>query len=286
MSEREPLPIGRRLGALGLVYLATALPAVLAAAPFARAAARLVGHDPRGDALLFRPGGAWLVEAGRGAFELAPVALPLAPWVLAPWALALIVPWGFLLVALTTEGPLHRGGAGHVLLGRLGSLVSLTALSVITRGAALAIGAALALELGPSLAGANASVRTRELLTLAFALGAPLGYGVVRLVHDLALAACVRRREAAAPSIVTALGTLYRDFGRTVGPFLASIVVQGASIGLTAWAVGRLMGTPNEWPWVLVVHQLTLLALVVARAFWLRRALVLVGPPWPPPDDD
>ncbi|HEU4404939.1 MAG TPA: hypothetical protein VFS43_06565 [Polyangiaceae bacterium] len=285
MSEHGPLPLYRRAGALALVYLATALPAALAAAPFARAAARLVGHDPRGDALLWRPGGAWLVEAGRGALEIVPAALPLAPWLLAPWALALVVPWGLLLAALVTEGPLGRG-AGRVLLGRLGPLVSLTALSVITRAAALAAGAAFALEFGPSLAGASASARTRDLLTLAFALLAPVGYGLVRLVHDLALAACVRRREAAAASLVTALGTVYRGFGRALAPFLASLLVQGASVALAAWAVGRLMGTPDEWPWVLALHQATLLVVVVARALWLRRALALVGPPWPPPDED
>ncbi|HEU4535144.1 MAG TPA: hypothetical protein VFS00_13545, partial [Polyangiaceae bacterium] len=154
-----PLPLARRAGTLAVVYLATALPAALAGAFFARSAALLVGHDPRGDALFWRPGGAWLAEAARGALELAPAALPLAPWVLAPWALALVVPWGLLLIALMTGGPLRRAPLGLALLDRLGPLVSLTALSVLTRAAFLALGLGLASALGPELAGPGATAR-------------------------------------------------------------------------------------------------------------------------------
>jgi hypothetical protein len=111
----------------------------------ARSAALLVAHDPRGDALFWQPGGAWLAEAARGALDLAPAALPLAPWLLAPWALALVVPWGLLLIGLMTGGSLRRGPLGLALLDRLGPLVSLTALSVLTRAAVVALGLGLAI---------------------------------------------------------------------------------------------------------------------------------------------
>ncbi|MCU0681089.1 MAG: hypothetical protein MUF34_02295 [Polyangiaceae bacterium] len=281
-----PLPVARRAGLLAVVYLATALPAVLAGAFVARSAALLVAHDPRGDALFWQPGGAWLAEAARGALDLAPAALPLAPWLLAPWALALVVPWGLLLIGLMTGGSLRRGPLGLALLDRLGPLVSLTALSVLTRAAVVALGLGLAAELGPLLAGPDATARTRDLLTLALGLSAPLGYGMVRWVHDLALAACVRRRESAASALVSALGTAYHNARRSFGPWLASTLAQGALVAASAWGTGRLTGARYEWPAIAVLHQLTLLGLVVARAWWLRRALVLVGPPWPPPDDD
>ncbi len=286
IRDRVPVPLARRAGTLAAVYLATALPAALLALPFARSAARLVAHDPRGDALFWRPGGAWLVDAGRGALELAPAAMPLVPWLLAPWAIALIVPWALLLLALMTDGPLRRGPLVLALLDRLGPLASLTVLSALTRAAALAAGAFVALSVGPSLAGPDATTRTRDLSTLAFGLLAPLGYGLARWVHDLALAACVRHREPAAASLVTALGTAYRGAGRALAPWLASSLAQGAALAAAAWAVGSLMLTPAEWPWVLALHQAALLFLVLARAWWLRRALALVGPPWPPLDDD
>jgi hypothetical protein len=286
MSDRDVVPLAHRAGALAAVYLATALPAALAAAPFARASARLVEHDPRGDALFWQPGGAWLLEAGRGALDVAPVALPYAPWLLAAWALVLVVPWGLLLVALTTAGPLRPKGAGVALFDRLPALTSLAVLSALTRGAALAIGVGVALELGPSFAGADATTRSRDLITLSAALLAPVGYGLVRWVFDLAFAACVRRGEPTAAALLTAFGVVHGRFGRALWPWLASTCAQGACVAAAAWAVGRLMGTPSERPWVFVVHQAALLALVVARALWLRRALVLVGPPWPSPDED
>jgi hypothetical protein len=282
-DDGAPLPLARRAGVVAVVYLATALPAALAAAPAARAAAQFVGHDPRGDALFWRPGGAWLVEAGRRALDAAPVVLPLAPWALALWALSLVVPWGLLLVALTTQGPLRRETAGVALLGRLGPLATLTAASALARGAAVALGLGVAGELGPALAGPDAGPRARDLLALGLALAAPLGYALARWVHDLALAACVRRGERAGPALVTALGTAYQAPRRALAPWLASTLAQGACVAGAAWAVGHLVGGAYEWPAVALLHQATLLALVVARAWWLRRALALVGPPWPPP---
>ncbi|HEU4537120.1 MAG TPA: hypothetical protein VFS00_23525, partial [Polyangiaceae bacterium] len=78
----------------------------------------------------------------------------------------------------------------------------------------------------------------------------------------------------------------YRDARGALGPWLASLLAQGALVAAAAWGTGLLTDAGYGWLPIAALHQATLLGLVVARAWWLRRALALVGPPWPPPDDD
>jgi hypothetical protein len=165
-------PALRRVLVLCVAY--RALTGLLLAAPLAAGVGAIVGEHPAGDALLWQPGGYWLVEAGRvhRAAIGGEVVKGGIPWLV--MLLGWLMPLGALIAAVgSPEDGLRQ--QLRVAARRLGGLVLVFGVALVAQ--ALAIGA-------PAFAASRLAegLPLRAVLALA---GAAL-VAVVAITHDVA----------------------------------------------------------------------------------------------------
>jgi len=271
-SGIEPHPVARKRPGVVLLYYAYRLAvALLVAWPFALLLGRAVSGHPRGDALLFDPGGLLLVEALRLTREALP---PLGAGAVALFLLAAFVgllPLAALIAALGERGRMTAGFLGERALRPVGTF-------------ALLFGAALGVQVVVSLvvlAVTGALSRRPGLDDRAFDQvwlgGVAVGFVLVLAVgvlHDLARVAAVRGDLGLRDAILCALDAARRAPGRLASAWLWRSLLAASALGAAA-VIGSRIGVhpPGRLAAGALVHQVAVLGAVFLRASWLAYAI-------------
>jgi hypothetical protein len=266
--------------AVVLVWLVRLLSAWVVASPLTRLLGSFgASHHPRGDAILFEPGGVWLGEALRLSRPFVLSELRGSAFVCVALCFVALVPLAALLEALNDREPLPLSDVVGRGFGRLGSFGLLAGITLAIQGAALAL----------ALLGAGA-LRQRLLSSVderasdLWALGViVLGVLVVLLVgvfQDLCRAAIVRDDAGLLAAVRRASSVARHQGAASFGAWAATALVGLGAILLAARLVASLdVARSGQWRVVAVavVHQLTVVGLIVLRATWLARALALIS---------
>jgi hypothetical protein len=246
--------------------------ALVLALPAFAAAARL-SAQPRGDELLFEPGGLWLADlvrsSARGAAAFAPAAL----------LLALLAAYGGLVVLAAAMHAI--GGAGRddrAALARLG-FRALPAFTFLFGAALLAsaVGACGVLVLD-ALVSADLHRRLGEqagdVVHVGFLAAAALAVALVGVIHDVARAAAVAEDLRGPAALRRALGVVATRRVAVVAAWAARAVCMALVVAI-AWRAAMVLGvaTPARAWAVAIVDQVALFLLAALRASWLGAAL-------------
>lgn len=281
LLEPNEIRLGRRPGAIASVWAVRAAFAWAIAAPVAHVlGGEGVDQFPRGDALLFQPGGGYLLETLRLAEGPLLSELRHAAWLTLLFGYLSLVPLAGLMVALAHRGRLDPSefvarGLRH--LPHFGYLAGLTWLAQAV--VALA-GATIVLFLEQTLS-ASHSVRSVDLWSMSVAALVLVLVLAVGVVQDLARAACVRFGDRVGGALKDAFATLCRRPGAVLRGYAVPaawsvVIVLFASVATEHLHVER----GGTWSLIAIfgLHQLVVLALVVLRSSWLSRSLVLIAP--------
>jgi hypothetical protein len=291
VSSRELVPQAparmtawRRPGIVLLAYAWRAVVALLLAAPLAAAAGQTIGGYPRGDAELFDPGAAMLLEALRLARPAWAAVVGESTALLALVAVAGLLPMAVVIVAVGHEGRLHVGP----LLGRAGDRLGTLALLLGIAMALEAVVIAVVVLAAESLIGRLHPIPPRADMMRAggVALGVLVAL-IVGVVHDLARVAAVHRRLGLYRAASAALTTFRRAGGRALGAYALRGIVSLAVLAGAAFAVERFRSDSAgalAAGWML--HQIALLLAVACRVSWLAAALRLVETSLAPAEAD
>lgn len=264
----------RRPGVIAIYFAYRASAALLIATPLAVLAGGAVRGYPRGDAVLFEPGGLMLIEVGRLAQDAAP-ALATQIGVGAVIAAALgLVPLAALIIALGRPGPLPAALVGSRVARALGPLALLWGVAALAQVAAAGLVMLVGSKLVASLALGR---RADDLAELGVVAAALLAAFAVAVVHDLARASAVHEERgfyvAATRALTVAraapLATAWACASRTA---LAAAAIVGAvflvaSVGLSSGGRVAL---------AFAVHHAGLAVAAWLRASWLAAAIRLL----------
>jgi hypothetical protein len=266
-AAARPAPV--RAGAVGACYLYRAASGLLATAPLAVAFAAVVGAHPRGDALLWEPGGVWLVESLRLLGPALGPALGYGGVLVLLAAFGWLLPLGALIVSLAPGRPRARVCLGQA-AARLGTMSLLWGLTLLAQAALLVLTAVLSALVAEGESPAQLLLRLGVWL-----LGLSL-CAVLACTEDLARVVCLQRDAGLWDAVAQALGTLGRH------PLaLAWAAGWRSALGLGllagALALGVAWARPDELLPMVLLHQLAILCFVWLRASWLRQATRLVG---------
>lgn len=273
--EPSAIRARRRPGLVAILYLHRLVASVVVAAPVAATVSLIVSRDPRGDLLLWQPGGVWLLEVAR-LLRTSAMAFAAVGGVAALLAAAVgLVPLAVLLAGLGRRGPLSLAW----LLGRagahLGTLATLFGLALAAQGLVLAI-VVLATESVAMTMQARPAVDVLRAVGWALALALVAAAGVV---HDLARAAAV----GADCDLYAALTRAVDVAAAAPVRLLAAYAWRGAlslcALALAAWLAARVgVATRGALVTTAVVHQAGVVLAVALRASWLAAALRAVVP--------
>ena len=281
----EDRPLARkRIGVVLLVFASRLAFASLLAMPFAVLLGRAVGAYPRGDAVLFDPGGLLFIEALRRTRDALPPLGAGALLLFVVFCLLGLLPLGAMLGALGVKGRLSARDLGAFALRPIGVFSLLLGVFAVVQ--ALAFGIVVAIGRAVARRG-SFDTRDADLVKLAFVGVALLVVLLLGVLHDLARASAVRRELGLRASIRAALGTVRR----------APVVVFGAwawrsALGLVALAsalvIGSRLGIDRGGQVALgfLVHQGSVLVALGLRASWLAAALGHVDASLAPKADD
>jgi len=266
MRQRRRSASRARLDVLAVCVGYRVLIAVLAAFPLSAAASALVGHHPRGDAVLWDAGGLWLVESLRMAGPALRELTPYGSLFLLVGAFGWLVPLGALVLSVGAEGRKARwrdllgGAASHfpLLALLLGATLLLQALLLALVSAAAAL---LASSASSRSHGADALRLAGPCLGLVFAWLLAVG-------QDLLRVPIVQRGQGLFAALGTAWELLRRE-GRAVLVAAAwRTALAVATLAVAAGAAARLTGGAVGSVLLAVLLQL----LAVVAFVWLRGA--------------
>jgi hypothetical protein len=281
----DQIGVWRRPGALLAFWAWRWFAAWLLATPIIDAIAGSgLGQHPRGDALLFEPGGVYLFETVRLALNALLTAASTSAVLLMLSAFAGLLPLAGLIVALAHDGRLRFAAWGSKVLEHFPAFVVLTAATWLMQAAVLGFSVLVFAGVRAALA-ERFDERLADLSALAAGGAVLLGVFATNLVFDLAKAAVVRHSVRASKALVLGFRTARSWPRRTVVAWLWPALLSLLCVIVAAIAVDRLAvdrGGPGRVTSAWVVHQLTAFALVVLRATWLASALRLVDS-WKPP---
>ncbi len=263
----------RRPGLVAFTYAYRAIAAFLIALPAAVALGGPVAAWPRGQGVLFDPGGVMLVEALRlsrraldpSAMEAAAVAL-LA-------LLAGVFPLAVLLVGLARDGRLPAGFLAARAVSHAGTLALLSLVAV----PAQAIAGAFVAFLGGKLIGAfDLTTPAHDVATAALALVVLAVVCAAGVARDLALVAAVRGEHRFYVAASRALHLARHSGGRAFLAWAWRASLGLAGIVLAAWLAPSLAGA-SAWAVLagFLLHQAAIAGATFARASWLAAAMRL-----------
>lgn len=278
MTRAETLPTLRaRWRVLLVAFVLTSLPGWATALPIRALVGATIAGYPEGDSLFGLPGGAWWVELMRLNPRSIQAALTVLPW----WSIAIaylgLITWTFVLEALsrdvdTTDTWLLVTSA----LRRLRPMSVVLALWLIVRGIVGALALIVVTWLAPVIS-STGNERTQTLTQVGFGLVMGTLALLVRVPHDLAYAACVRHDERGIDACITGLAALRNAPARATLTWASRAAASVILVGLAALAT-HLVGA-RSMPQIVVIgviHQAVIASLVLLRADWLRRAMMLV----------
>jgi hypothetical protein len=268
-----------RPGALAGWWAVRLVTAWLLVAPAADVLSAPLADLPRGDAVLFDPGGAYLLEALRHGQAQLMAGTRRNLWTLVLVACASLIPLCAVLVALSHRGRLRAGSWSQLTARHLPAFAMLAGLTLLAQAVVL-LGSALLLTAASDPLHRALSPRSADLTILAAAgIGGVLVVGL-GLVQDLARAATVRHDVGGRAALAVAVTTLRRRPLRALLDWLTPTVYTLPVIAAAALLAGWLH-VDRDGAWrvslVLLVHQLAAFGLVALRCWWLTRALVLVS---------
>jgi hypothetical protein len=239
---------------------------------------------PTSDAALFEPGGLYAVEAVRLGGRAITASLEGSGFVFLLGSIAACFP---LAIALT--GLLHPDES----VGRLARRAAEAMPSLVVLGGTFAllqtIGMAIVAGGIATFSGSLDAVMDEPLADICVwlvALAATLPVVGIGLIHDLARAAVLRHETRARGAMFAALGVVRRMPRIVVARWFFPAIAGVGLVGVAAFVSGALdVSRPGaaRVAGVFMLHQATVLGLVVLRLFWLGEALRLVGPPLPRP---
>jgi hypothetical protein len=265
----------RRLGLVGVVYLAHVTFALAVAWPLAKLVGDPVAKHPRGDQVLFDPGALWLSETLRlGRTAIASVGEGMTFGVLAGLYLGL-VPLTALLYAFGRDQKLSAA-ALMAAAGRYFAPFSLLlGLSLIATAFASAIPLTIGGLLENELRGAFGE-RGSDIAQAGFRAAALVVAGIVGVVQDLSRAVLVTRETTVLGAIRSGIET-FREwraeaFGGWALRGLAALLLVTVAARLTTH-IG--VATGPSFVAVALLHQVVAFALVFLRADWLALAIGL-----------
>jgi hypothetical protein len=279
--ENHEIQLRRRPGVIAVVWAARLIGAWIVALPVTQLfESSGIGDFPRGDALLFEPGGALLVETLRKGGGALPATLRDSLLLLLLVMFASLLPLALLLVALVHGGRLDRREWLVRAFEHLPPLILLAGAVLLVQSIALGAAAVVAAA-ARAILYQRLDERSADLITVALFLGGALFVLALGILHDLARAAAVRHRSRATSAIKAGYRALRRRPLAALSGWLVPALWSVAALAAGAILVGRI-GVEESGEWrvlaVLGVHQLVMLGLVALRAVWLARALALVGP--------
>lgn len=230
-------------------------------------------RHPRGDAPLFDPGGALLVEWVRLNVNALPALGVGTAAALGLCGLVGLMPLAFLLQRLAARRASLLGAVPSLALLGAGALLLQTLLALA--------GLSLGLNLEDALAGSR-SERTADLASAAV-FGLALGLGaLVGVLRDLGRAALVAHADGVGHALALAWrGFASRPMSAVVGwatPAMWSVALVLAA----AWLVGRIdvhQPGAHRVLAVLAVHQGALFGVTLLQSSWLSRAIMLSAAP-------
>jgi hypothetical protein len=277
LVSNDAMRARRRPVALFVYYIYQLALSLVLAWPLSRSLASAFGGHPRGDAVLFDPGG-WALLALRGAYDRAsPALFGLLLLVTMLGAAAGLLPLSALLTSIShatpdTRAPRPRHLAPY-LVATFAPLLYLLALGTALELALLAIAlwafGASREALEPRFGDARA-----DQIAALVGLGVLLIAGVSAVLHDLARAAVVRYRASAFGAIRAALATFRRVSFRVLWSWAWRGFVALSLVAIVAFVVPHLgaRGTMSLVS-IALLHQLVIMARAALRASWLARAL-------------
>lgn len=236
------------------------LAAMLATAPLAVVLAGPVRFHPRGDAVLFEPGGTWLLEAGRQAGPMMGGVLATGGLV----SLLLMLGWSLPLGALVAVGQGSRGGDAWAEASRRWTTL------VLYQGAAMLLSTLIVLGLGalgspPQTHRFAQLVRPAVVMALAFAL-----VWALTVVLDAARMRRFTDRDGPLSALYEGGAMLARRkglwFAAVWRTALAVVVTLGALVVVHAMAT---VGAPGAA--LFLVHAVAVLAYVGLRTSWFTQ---------------
>jgi len=275
LVSNDAMRARRRPLAIGAYYIYQLFLSFVVAWPISRALASAFSGHPRGDAVLFDPGG-WALLALRSSYDRAsPAISALLTLVVVLGAVLGLVPLAALLTSLSHATPETRAPRPrHVAPYVVATFRPLFQLLLVGSALELALSAIAAWAFGAVRDAAEpkyGDARADQLAALA-CFGVLLVLALVAVLHDLARAGIVRFRAGTLGAIRSALVTMRRAPLRVFW----SWTWRGA-IGLALVPVVALVVPPPRGVVALVavalLHQLVVAARTALRASWLARAL-------------
>jgi len=265
-----------RTGVVASVYFAHATFALALAWPIARIAADPVLSHPRGDRVLFEPGGLYLTETLRLArAPLTSASEGMSFGILVGLYLGLL-PLGALLYALARREQLSLSvllAAAGRSFGPLSLLLGLAlALTALACAVPLTVASLLETKLTAALGDRGSDIAEAGFRAVAFGVAAFVG-----VVHDLARAALVSRDVRALHAARIGAETLRVWPAEALGGWALralSALLLVTVVARTTTYIG--VETGPRFMAVAVLHQMVAAALVFLRADWLALANRLV----------
>jgi hypothetical protein len=232
-----------------------------------------IGHQPTGDAVLFAPGGVYLLETLRLGAPALTGALPVSTSLVVIAILLQSIPQGAVIHGLTqpTESlanALQRSLASFprfLLLGGLG---------LLAQGCAAILGIVAAQALRYSLGGDARAWAGDVACVLALTVSL-LSLCTIGALVDLARCGYARGLLSLSACSNAALRTLLKQPLRLAAAALVpllGVVALAVGIGFVVGALRVEQGATWRWLTVLALHQLVMLACSAAEVRWLSRA--------------
>ena len=271
--------VWHRPGAVAWWWALRLLAAWLLAAPVADILSAPTASLPRGDAVLFEPGGAYLLECLRHTQAQLAAGTRRTLWALLLLGTMNLIPLSAVLVALSHRGRLRPNEWSQLTARHVPAFLMLAGLTLFAQAVVL-LGMTLVATttretLHHALGPRNADLTAIAAAAAGVALAAGLG-----VLQDLARAAAVRHEVGGRAALSIALDTVRQRPGRALVDWLTPAVytlpvVTGAAV-VTSW-----LRVDRDGSWrvalVFLVHQVAAFGLVALRSWWLARALVLVS---------
>jgi hypothetical protein len=269
----------RRPRALAIVYAWQALSGLAAAWPVSALVRDSYGHHPRGDAVLFDPGGLALTDLVMRGDGISAVLTSALVILLASSVLGLF-PMAALVVSIGHATPDRTAPPTRAALERaaeaFGPLVRLLVVFGLTQIVLLALGFALGRTASSLLAGKldDAAADLAGMFVFGVFL---LGSTYLGVLHDVARCAAIRFRAGAFDAIAVARRAMRPSPVRVVWSWAWRGLAGLLAVGVGAFLAHRIGGRSGFALVVLaLVHQAIVVAKTGLRASWLARALRLV----------
>ncbi len=266
----------RRPRAILVLYAYQTILALLVAWPVASAVGATYGSHPRGDAVLFDPGGYNLLAFVRASQSAITPLFTLALVVVAFGALLGLVPLIALITSIAHTTPDVRAPrARHVAPYVMATFAPMTILLVAAGAlelAVLVVGLVAFGAVRQSLATSAGEAHADQIAAVVLVLFL-LALAAVGVVHDLARAALVRFRASVLQALRAALVTYLKRPWRLLWSWGWRSGSGWLAVTLVALLAARLGASTAALVALVCLHQLVAAARVGLRASWLAEAL-------------